>query len=159
MQRRVSVLYRSLAQVDHSKALCTRCGSAKLTRLMSRVRVLRGADASDSALGPQGDVDGALLGEMENLNENDPRALGRFMRKMAAETGEDLGPEFGEVIGRLEKGEDPERIESEMGDLMGGPEGMSDAMGDDGGALPAPAPAIEPARKAPRRARPAKAAN
>ena len=124
---RVSVLYRSLAQVDHSKALCTRCGSAKLTRLMSRVRVLRGTDASDSALGPQGDVDSALLGEMENLNENDPRALGRFMRKMAAETGEDLGPEFGEVIGRLEKGEDPERIESEMGDVSG----------DDGGA-PAP---------------------
>jgi hypothetical protein len=39
------------------------------------------------------------------------------MRKMSDETGEDLGPEFDEMVGRLEAGESPEEIESSMGDL------------------------------------------
>jgi len=54
-----------------------------------------------------------------DLDENDPKSLGRWMRKMSAETGEDLGPEFNEVVGRLEAGEDPESIEKSMPDLMG----------------------------------------
>jgi len=41
------------------------------------------------------------------------------MRKMSAETGEDLGPEFDEVVGRLEAGESPEKIEESMPELMG----------------------------------------
>jgi len=53
------------------------------------------------------------------LDENDPKSLARFMRKMAGETGEDLGPEFEEVVGRLEAGEDPESIEQSMPDLAG----------------------------------------
>ncbi|MFN8595602.1 MAG: hypothetical protein U0559_05420 [Anaerolineae bacterium] len=36
---------------------------------------------------------------------------------MADESGEDLGPEFGEVVGRLEKGEDLESIEKSMPEL------------------------------------------
>jgi len=64
-----------------------------------------------------------LLGE--GLDENDPKSLARFMRKMADETGEDLGPEFEEVVGRLEAGEDPESIESSMPDL-GAPGGGDD---------------------------------
>ena len=51
------------------------------------------------------------------LDENDPKSLARFMRKMANETGEELGPEFEEVVGRLEAGEDPESIEDSMPDL------------------------------------------
>ena len=40
--------------------------------------------------------------------EEDPRALGRFMRKMSSEMGEEMGDEFNEVVNRLEKGEAPE---------------------------------------------------
>jgi hypothetical protein len=40
-----------------------------------------------------------------------------MMRRMADETGEDLGPEFGEVVNRLEKGEDPDAIEKSMPEL------------------------------------------
>ncbi len=112
-------------------------------RLVSRVRVVRGngsdgLDTSDSA-------DDALMNEIAGLDENDPRALGRFMRKMAQESGEDLGPEFDEVVGRLERGEDPEQIEKSMGDLFGddmsGPAGMG--LDDDYGS-----PAEDPAAKA-----------
>jgi hypothetical protein len=54
--------------------------------------------------------------------EDDPRELGRMMRKMSSEMGEELGPEFDEVVGRLEAGQSPDDIESELPDL-GGPEG------------------------------------
>ena len=38
---------------------------------------------------------------------------------MSAETGEDMGPEFEEVVGRLEAGESPEEIEKSMPEVMG----------------------------------------
>ena len=114
-RRKVSVFYRRLSDVDHGAARCDRCGGAHLSRLVSRVRVVRSASAD---VGPDGDVDESLLNEAAGLDENDPRSLGRFMRRMADETGEDVGPEFDEVIGRLERGEDPERIEQDMGDAL-----------------------------------------
>ena len=51
------------------------------------------------------------------MDEDDPKSLGRFMRKMSQEMGEDLGDEFGEVVDRLEKGQSPEDIEKAMPDL------------------------------------------
>jgi hypothetical protein len=59
---------------------------------------------------------------MEGL-ENDPQALGRMMRKMGSELGEEMPPEFGEVVDRLEKGQSPEDIEQalpDLGDAFGG---------------------------------------
>jgi Flp pilus assembly protein TadB len=49
------------------------------------------------------------------------------MRKMSREMGEDLGPEFNEIVGRLEAGEDPEEIEESMPEL--GDMGGSDIVG------------------------------
>lgn len=131
--RKVSIFWRSLSAVDEKSARCDRCGSRRLVRLASRVRVMRGAGSSDF---DAGGGDDALLDEMAGLDENDPRALGRFMRKMAQESGEDLGPEFDEVVTRLERGEDPEQIEKSMGDLFGDDMGGPDDMGEDYGAPP-----------------------
>jgi hypothetical protein len=58
--------------------------------------------------------------EMSSLDENDPRQMGQFMRRMMEETGTDLGPEMETAIRRLEAGEDPEKIEEDMGDLLEG---------------------------------------
>lgn len=55
--------------------------------------------------------------------EDDPRAMGQMMRKMGKEMGEELPPEFDEVVDRLEKGQSPEDIESALPNLgsdMGG---------------------------------------
>lgn len=46
--------------------------------------------------------------------EDDPKAMGRMMRKMGKEMGEELPPEFNEVVGRLESGQSPEQIEKEV---------------------------------------------
>jgi hypothetical protein len=62
---------------------------------------------------------------LADLDENDPQSMARWMRRMSQETGEDLGPEFDEVIDRLEAGENPEDIEAAMPDL-GGDAGLED---------------------------------
>ena len=129
-RKKVSVFFRSFSAVDQEQARCPICQGTRLSKLVSKVRVMRGA--SSSAGGEDGFDDSML----DDLNENDPRSLGRMMRRMADETDEDLGPEFGEVVGRLEKGEDPEAIEksmpelAEMGSDDGGGMGAS-MMGDD----------------------------
>jgi len=51
--------------------------------------------------------------------ENDPKAMGKMMRKMGKEMGEDVPPEFNDVVDRLESGQSPEEIESSMPDLGG----------------------------------------
>jgi hypothetical protein len=56
---------------------------------------------------------------LANFDENDPKSLARLMRQMGHETGEDLGPEFNEVVDRLESGQLPDEIEQDMPDLLG----------------------------------------
>jgi len=51
---------------------------------------------------------------LDDLADADPATLGRYMRRMSSEMGEDMGEEFNEVVERLEHGEDPESIESSM---------------------------------------------
>jgi putative FmdB family regulatory protein len=111
-KRKVSLLWRSFADVESRTAVCPRCSSTQLTRAVSRVAVLR---SENSRLDDISEPD-ALSG----IDEDDPKSLARFMRKMASETGEDLGPEFEEMVGRLEAGEDPESIEASMPDLAEG---------------------------------------
>ncbi len=64
---------------------------------------------------------------LSGLDENDPKSVARWMRRMSGEMGEDLGDEFHEVVNRLEAGESPEDIEKSMPDLGG--EGAGD-LGD-----------------------------
>ncbi len=129
--RRFSVFWRSFAEVNEAKLVCKRCDSDEITRLVSRVRLVRSEDSRLEDL-----ADPSAWGD---LDENDPKSMGRFMRKMMNEMGDeadDLGPEFEEVIDRLEAGQDPEEIEQDMPDLMGegpgdlGSGGMGSAGGD-----------------------------
>jgi putative FmdB family regulatory protein len=110
-KRRVSLFWRTFSDAETGEKACPRCGSANLTRLVSRVRIARSEESRMDDL--------ADPSNMPDFDENDPKSLGRWMRKMSSEVGEDLGPEFDEVVGRLEAGEDPEAIEKSMPDLMG----------------------------------------
>ncbi len=129
-QRKVSLLWRSYADAQSREPICPRCGGTQLTRLISRVAVHRSQDSTSADLGESGD-----LPDLDGLDENDPKSLARFMRKMADETGEDLGPEFAEVVGRLEAGEDPESIEQSMPDLGGGDTAGAGPGADDFGVM------------------------
>ena len=103
---------------------CPYCESTDLKRLLNRVRVLKSEDARLDDLDSMFSSPDALDGL-----EDDPQAMGRMIRKMSAEMGEDLGEEFEEVVDRLEKGQSPEEIEASMPDLaegMGGGDDIED---------------------------------
>jgi hypothetical protein len=59
-----------------------------------------------------------LAGEADKINEDDPRQAADLMRKLTDMTGMKLGDGMQEALSRMEKGEDPDRIEAEMGDLL-----------------------------------------
>lgn len=103
---------------DAEGAAC-RCGSKNLEQLISRVAMHKSEESRIESL-----ADPSKWGD---IDENDPKSMARMMKKLGSEMGEDLGPEFSEVVDRLEAGEDPEAIEESMGDALG------DAEGDVGG--------------------------
>jgi hypothetical protein len=74
-----------------------------------------------------------LVQDAEHMDENDPRQMGRFMRRMSELTGEPLDGEMEEAVRRLESGEDLERVEEDLGDVLGtGEGGEYGGMGDMG---------------------------
>jgi hypothetical protein len=83
--------------------------------------------AGEADMRPGGDADdprmeaafAQLEREMESVDENDPRAMGRMMRRMSDLTGEKLDGEMEEMVRKLEEGQDPEKIEEQMGELLG----------------------------------------
>jgi putative FmdB family regulatory protein len=123
--------------------VCPKCGNKKMVKQMSGFAALRGGrnsaapDGSAADAGaPVPDMDdprmeramSEMARDMEHLDENNPRHLAHMMRKM-----KDLMPPgsvpggMDTAIKRLEAGEDPEKIEADMGDvfgdMMGGAEG------------------------------------
>jgi putative FmdB family regulatory protein len=112
-RRRVTIFLRSISDVEAVKPKCTHCGHDELERLVSRVAVLKSEDARLDAM-----ADSMDFGD---LDENDPSSIARWMKKMSAEVGEDLGDEFHEAVDRMEAGQSLEEIEEAMPDLGAGP--------------------------------------
>jgi putative FmdB family regulatory protein len=106
----------SFAEYEKANVKCPKCGSDEIHRRIGRVRMLRSTESRLEAF----DDPGTLAGL-----EEDPRRMARVMREMGDELGEDIGPEFDEVVDRLESGQSPEEIEKEVPDLGG------DGNGDD----------------------------
>ena len=80
------------------KAKCEHCGSGRMSRLISRVVVRRSKGGLDS-------FDESMLADVD---ENDPRSMARFARRMRDEMGEDAGPEFDQAIEQMEAGDFPD---------------------------------------------------
>jgi putative FmdB family regulatory protein len=116
-------LFISYDDYDTAVPQCPLCGSQELQRRIDRVRIAKSEDTRMDSLMDET----ALAG----LDEEDPKAIGRFMRKMSREMGEDLGDEFGEVVDRLESGESPESIEQSMPELADSGMGGVGSMGGD----------------------------
>jgi putative FmdB family regulatory protein len=121
-RKRVSLFFRTFADAQTKEAVCPRCGGTNLKRLISRVAFVRSEESRLENLADPANFSG--------LDENDPKSIGRWMRKMSSEIGEDLGGDFNEVVDRLEAGEDPESIEKSMPDLGGAGGADDDWFGD-----------------------------
>jgi len=63
-----------------------------------------------------------LAGEADKIDEDDPRQAANLMRKLSHMTGLELGEGMDEALSRMEKGDDPEQIEADLGDLLEGEE-------------------------------------
>jgi len=63
-----------------------------------------------------------LAREADRFNENDPKQVANLMRKLSQVTGVQMGKGMEEAIRRIESGEDPEKVEAEMENLMEGEE-------------------------------------
>jgi hypothetical protein len=110
--------------------ICPKCGNKKMEKQLSRFAMSRNLkEPAGPDGGPEGpDFDDPRIAramsemerDMEHLDENNPRHMAHMMRKM-----KDLMPagampkEFETAIKRLEAGEDPEKIEADMGDMFG----------------------------------------
>ena len=93
-QRKVSVL--TLRVSESVDPVCDRCGSRKLTRLMSRFALVRSEERRNDDLSDPSSLSG--------VDENDPKSMARWMRKMGKELGEDGGEDFDEMVDELEAG-------------------------------------------------------
>lgn len=103
---------------------CKYCRSGNVTRLISRVRFARSDESRLESL-----ADPANLANLED----DPKSLGRMMRQMQGEVGEEMPAEFDEVVHRLESGQSPDQIEKDLPELGQG--GGEDAGGMPGGGM------------------------
>lgn len=101
----------SYSEYGSKPVACSHCGSENVRRRVPRVRVMRSDESRLNNLESLADPSA-----LDGL-EDDPQAMGRMMRQMGQELGEDMPPEFDEVVDRLEKGQSPEEIESALPDL------------------------------------------
>lgn len=104
--------------------LCPRCGYPQLERRLSVFAVSSGRSDENDEL--PGDLDEArlekamssMIAEMQGLDEDDPKQAALFMRRLYESSGLQLGSGMKEALGRMEAGEDPEKIEEEMGGVL-----------------------------------------
>lgn len=128
--------------------VCPKCGNKKMAKQMSRFAMTKGL--KEPAAKPEGmegdepmpDMDdprveramSELERDMEHMDENNPKHMAHMMKKM-----KDIMPpgsvpkELDIAIRRLEAGEDPEKIEEDMGDVLGDFMGGPDEEGGMGG--------------------------
>ncbi len=107
-------IFQTFSEYGKQPVHCAHCGSDNVRRRMTKVRIAKSNDSRMESMT-------AGINNLEAL-EKDPQALGQMMRKMGSEMGEDLPPEFDDVVDRLEAGQSPEEIESALPDLGHGDE-------------------------------------
>jgi len=113
------------------KPKCPKCKTKTLSRQISRVAFTgRAKEAGDLDDLP---FDGSqmeramqmLASEADKINEDDPKQAANLMRKLSDMTGIKLGNGMDEALRRMEKGEDPEQVEAELGDILEGEDPFS----------------------------------
>jgi len=120
--RRRFDVFLSYSEYGQKLVQCPHCESQDVQRRIGRIRFARSDESRMETLADPSSLAGL---------EDDPRALGKMMRQMRSEVGEEMGPEFSEVVDRLEAGQSPDDIEKQLpelgadsGDDLGG--GMMD---------------------------------
>ncbi|MBF0121581.1 MAG: zinc ribbon domain-containing protein [Desulfobacterales bacterium] len=103
---------------------CPKCLTSSLTKQMSMF-AFTGKAKEDGGMDnlpiDESNMEKAmnlLAGQADKIDENDPRQAANLMRKLSDMTGIKLGQGMEEALSRMERGEDPDKIEAEMGDIL-----------------------------------------
>jgi putative FmdB family regulatory protein len=105
-------IFLTYTEYGNKPVSCPDCGSQSTRRRIPRVRVAKSEDSRMESLAGDFSDPSALAGLAD-----DPQEMARVMRKMGSELGEEMPPEYNEVMDRLEKGQSPEEIEKELPNL------------------------------------------
>ncbi|MBM4141999.1 MAG: zinc ribbon domain-containing protein [Lentisphaerae bacterium] len=103
---------------------CPKCGGRNLRREVSAFATTgKAKEGGEDADLPIDDARmeravEALAADAEKAGEDDPRQAAELMRKFSSMTGVRFGKGMEEAMSRMASGEDPDRIEEEMGDLL-----------------------------------------
>lgn len=89
---------------------CPHCGASdQMRKLVSRVAVLKSEESRLEDLG-----DPSMFADVD---ENDPRSVARWARKLGEQLGEDVPPEYGEMVDQIERGETPDLADDAEGGM------------------------------------------
>lgn len=102
--KKSALFYKTYTAYFEAVPACPHCNSKNIRRWISKVNI---SQSFERRFGNAETDDKAL----DDLADADPKVMGRYLRQMSDETGEDLGEEFNDVVERLEKGDSPEAIE------------------------------------------------
>jgi len=69
---------------------CKRCKSEKMSRILSKVRVIHSEESRVESL-----ADPSKWG---GLDEKDPKSMARWMKRMGKEMGEDMGEDVDQIL-------------------------------------------------------------
>jgi putative FmdB family regulatory protein len=69
---------------------CKRCKSKKMTRVLSRVKVVRSEESRMESL-----ADPSKWG---GFDEKDPKSMAKWMKRMGKEMGEDMGEDVDQMV-------------------------------------------------------------
>jgi len=130
--QKCNTIYSFFSRSVNTKKIpnCPKCKDVRLQRKISVFATISSRKDQGSADNDMPPIDEAkmekaaamLASESGKINEDDPRQAAMLMRRLSDATGLTMGPGMEEALSRMERGEDPDNIEAEMGDVLAGEE-------------------------------------
>jgi putative regulatory protein, FmdB family len=121
--------FLSFSASPQREPVCPKCGASPLTRVPSTFAVAGSQRKSAAEEKPQRGSEeavppalerelAALASSVDEKDMEDPRTMARLMRRLAEASGEPVPQTLEEMMRRMEAGEDPEKLEEELGDQL-----------------------------------------
>lgn len=126
--KKCNTIYKFFSRTIDTSTIpkCPKCKRVRLERIFSSFATLSKRSGEESPEAGMPDIDESKLEramamlekEAEGIDENDPGQAADLMRRLTDAAGISLGEGMEEALSRMEKGEDPDKIEEELGGLL-----------------------------------------
>ncbi len=128
--KKCNTVYQFFSRTINTETIpkCPKCKRPKLERMMSGFATISESGDEDESSNDMPDIDDATVQKAMSLIEKnllsvdvdnpDPRQTTQLMKDLSSMSGLEMGEGMQEALSRLEKGEDPDKIEQEMGDIL-----------------------------------------